>query len=124
MTLSSEQIRHIARLARIDLSEAELERTRAKLDEALRAHRAAVRLLGRRIPPERLGGNPQELVLDDILLRFPDVRDRLRLDELLPFWPACRICPVVRSMLICRSSFSTRSHLLSATTSPTPSSTT
>jgi aspartyl-tRNA(Asn)/glutamyl-tRNA(Gln) amidotransferase subunit C len=33
MTLSSEQIRHIARLARIDLSEAELERTRAKLDD-------------------------------------------------------------------------------------------
>ena len=33
MTLSSEQIGHIARLARIDLSEAELERTRAKLDD-------------------------------------------------------------------------------------------
>ena len=33
MSLSSEQIRHLARLARIELSAAELEHTRAKLDD-------------------------------------------------------------------------------------------
>jgi aspartyl-tRNA(Asn)/glutamyl-tRNA(Gln) amidotransferase subunit C len=33
MSLSSEQIRHIARLARIELSAAEVEGTRAKLDD-------------------------------------------------------------------------------------------
>ena len=60
---------------------------RTRLDQAVRAHRGAVRELGRRLPPAPLGGNPQWDLLDDILLRLPDLRDHLRLDVLLPFWP-------------------------------------
>jgi photosystem II stability/assembly factor-like uncharacterized protein len=60
---------------------------RTRLDQAVKAHRAAVRELGRSLQPEPLGGNPQWLVLDDILLRLPELRDHLGIDDLLPYWP-------------------------------------
>lgn len=58
-----------------------------RLEMALQAQRAALRELGRDWESEPLGGNPQWSVLDDVLVRFADLRERLRIDELLPYWP-------------------------------------
>lgn len=58
-----------------------------RLEQALAAQRAALRELGRDWQSEPLGGDPQWQVLDDVLVRFADLRRALDLDQLLPFWP-------------------------------------
>ncbi|CAD5371045.1 hypothetical protein RA210_U140041 [Rubrivivax sp. A210] len=58
-----------------------------RLDMAQQAQRAALRELGRDWEAEPLGGNPQWAVLDDVLLRFTDLRAELAIEQLLPFWP-------------------------------------
>ena len=63
------------------------EEGRRRLDQAVAAHRAAVRELGRSLPPAPLGGNPQWSVLDDILVRLGDLRDVIGVDRLWPYWP-------------------------------------
>ena len=60
---------------------------RRRLTQAVAAHRDAVREVGRTLPTGPLGGNPQWLVLDDILLRLPDLRDALKVDDVWRYWP-------------------------------------
>ena len=58
-----------------------------RLNLATQAQRAAVRELGREWEAEPLGGNPQWAVLEDVFVRFDDIRDHLALDDVMPFWP-------------------------------------
>lgn len=58
---------------------------RRHLDMALKAHRPMVRAVGGEGQP--LGGNPQWAVLDDIMLKLPDLRQVINIDVTIPFWP-------------------------------------
>lgn len=60
---------------------------RRQLQFASAAHAAAVETLGESLVTEPLGGNPQWIVLDEILLRLVDLREALKIPDLLPFWP-------------------------------------
>lgn len=68
----------------VDLDSADGKR---RVKEALQAHRATVRELGREWAVEPLGGNPQWAVLEDIMLRLEDIRAAIGLDHVVPFWP-------------------------------------
>ncbi len=60
---------------------------KADIDLALKAHRQIVRELGRSWETEPLGGNPQWLVLEEIMFRLEDVRRAINLDMVAPYRP-------------------------------------
>jgi photosystem II stability/assembly factor-like uncharacterized protein len=60
---------------------------RAEIDLALKAQRQIVRELGRSWEREPLGGNPQWLVLEEIMFRLDDVRRAIKLDVIAPYRP-------------------------------------
>jgi hypothetical protein len=60
---------------------------RSEIDLALKLQRQIVRELGRSWEREPLGGNPQWLVLEEIMFRLDDVRRAIKLDMIAPYRP-------------------------------------
>lgn len=60
---------------------------RGEINLALKVQRQIVRELGRSWEREPLGGNPQWLVLEEIMFRLDDVRRAIKLDVIAPYRP-------------------------------------